>query len=250
MRSLGSCGGKSASMGFGAAVIVALGAVGCGESEVVTRARALAAPVEDALAGPTGVADARTVRALLSRTYGDGVAGVSDGIAAAIDAAPSACVSRGAEGDERESVDLGCATDGQLVGSIVVESDASGDDAFVLVEYRSACSADLRFCMDGEGAFVIRSRGDDFSDVVNGNEVDVTRGEETTHERFGFAAVEPRAGAVFFTEDGSFVIGPTPSIDLEGESFVTVVGANGELSCRFVDRGEHGACDGPTAFDW
>ncbi|MFO0548128.1 MAG: hypothetical protein U0271_07055 [Polyangiaceae bacterium] len=225
---------------------IGVSAMGCQDSGVIERCEELVAPIEGAARAPSGELTADSAQHLLTRLYGQGAAIM---LPAEV---PDTCSTGSGTEEDPQIIDMECATNGAITGSVTSVSARDGDDVYVLVEYRDTCIVARDFCWNGSGAFVslLDEESESYSEL-QGNDVEVRQQGETRHEVFGLAKlVNEVAGTVHFLEDQSFLLGPTPSIDLEGESAIFIAAANGDFDCTFTNLGAHGGCVGPSSFTW
>ena len=120
------------------------------QAEVV----AMTAPVESALASPTGVVAADSMSdifaAMSSQETAQGPLGFIPGAgpgAAPQQTGTSECMDVGATGG---SIDMGCISGGEMTGKVVYSFAGDAQTAYMLMDYQNVCVDS--FCMDGEAA--------------------------------------------------------------------------------------------------
>lgn len=219
---------------------------GCGDSAIVARSKALIAPVEAGVRAPTGTIDTTTAPAVLHQLYGHGEVNTPVSTTSG-----NACAKGEGTEDDPQRIDMSCASNGAVTGTVTMRTEADGDDVYTLVAYDDVCVVAEDFCLiDGEGAFVSRVEEGGFKSTLQGNEVHVRADGVESDRVFGMAILDRVGGWLLVVDGKSYVVALAASVDLDGESSVTLVGDNGEFTCSFTERGLHGHCMGPSSFDW
>lgn len=201
--------------------------------------------VKEAIEAPTGTVDATTMKTIAAdfEALGRASAAIS-----AYNYAGGASV----ECTNGSDVDMACATQGELTGSIsyTVEAMAvSGNSASatVIVEYDNVCAGDV--CVTGSA--ILEANTSEASTTTSlAISVDLTEAGAARHLFLGEDASVDQDGAsvkvvVFDEEIASYVLEAKTSA--EGSS-VSVVGANGSFQCSVSSTG--GSCSGDASFNY
>lgn len=201
--------------------------------------------VQESLEAPTGTVDATTMKSIATRFESFTKASAVIGAYNFAGSAQASCTNG-------SDVDLACASQGQLSGSISYEIDEmsvknSEVSATVIVEYHEACAGDV--CIDGTAIVSVHTSETSTSTSLAVS-LDVTEGGASEHLFLGEDASVDQDGArvkvvVFDEEVASYVL--EASVE-GGAASMSVKGENGEFSCSVSEAG--GECSGAASFSY
>lgn len=201
--------------------------------------------VKEAIEAPTGNVDATSMKTIAADFEALSRANAAISAYNYAGGASAECTSG-------SDVDMACATQGELTGSIsyTIEAlavSASSASATVIVDYDNVCAGEV--CVTGS-AIVEANTSEASTTTSLALSVDLTEGGATSHLFLGEDASVDQDGAsvkvvVFDEEIASYVLEAETSA--EGSS-VSVVGANGSFQCSVSSAG--GSCSGDASFSY
>lgn len=221
------------------------------QAEVV----AMTAPVESALASPTGVVAADSMSdifaAMSSQETAQGPLGFIPGAgpgAAPQQTGTSECMDVGATGG---SIDMGCISGGEMTGKVVYSFAGDAQTAYMLMDYQNVCVDS--FCMDGEAAQKIVTSASGDLDMTLAFDFTVTDGASTYELDYGYKMSVVNGVTVLtyvvWVDGESYAV----SWSFDGETYeATVTGDNGTYTCTAsIQDGDYiGSCTGDGEFSF
>jgi hypothetical protein len=239
---------------------------GCSDEEQTPaeRAQELTAPVRAAISNPSGKLSAGTApdvfRALANGDAVGGAMAFAGGMGgpqpSPQDFGGSACIESGGA-DDPVTIDLACASGGELTGVIVMRTEVAEGATYMLLEYQSVCSTEAAVCIDGDAGVEMRGQPPSDYSMIMAGDFTITEDGESRDFQYGFEMEVSGGGSditwswVVFVDGESYVVSMTTSDDGTTGTW-SVRGANGTWECSYTDGGAAGTCtdgEGDT-FSW
>ena len=227
------------------------------EEQIRLEVEAETAKINRALERPSGDVDATSVGAIfdaMRRQHAASraaacVPGIGAPTPATQDVDDRPCVEAF---DQGGVLDLHCATNGEVRGSVTYSAAVEGSLTYFVFDYVDVCAVAEGVCLDGRGAQVREARGAAGSTTLMGGSFEVERDGASQPLGYGYEMRREEAGttvryAVFAGGESFVVSDPIDGMLVRN----TIVGHNGRFVCTAATEDRwRGSCSGSASFEF